>query len=213
MRQHNIAHARQHIFKCLLSLLLILSGCGTFTPFLYNASLVTVDVPQDNKDRYSGSVQMQMTGEGEQNYLFSNEVFDSAWIVGSDRVHFYMTNKSATSIKIHWDEAVYIGMNGTSHRVMHKDVPFVERNNPQPPSVIPRGSTHEDVIIPTGNVAMVANSWYVTGLFHPVNHSQGTLEEARMNIDRNYSILLPVEIEGVTNEFTFTFTIKDVTTP
>ena len=66
-------------------------------------------------------------------------------------------NKSNYSIKIQWDDVAYISSSGQTGRVMHSGVKYIDRNNSQPASVIPKSASLSDIVIPNDNI------YYVSG--------------------------------------------------
>ena len=78
----------------------------------------------------------------------------------------------------------------------------------------PQLSRVSDIIIPTGSVEYYSGSgWSNKGFIQPHRVSiqdTGYREEAEANVGKAFSVLLPMQIEGVTNEYIFTFKINDV---
>jgi hypothetical protein len=139
-------------------------------------------------------------------------------------------NKTDHSIKVVWDEASFIDLDGHLSRVMHIGVKFVDRNASQPPTVIPAHQHLTDDIFPTDRVyfreayGRTPAGWHNTSLLRPVNtlvtvqpgaptpaapDSFTTAVHAR--IGKRFGVLLPLEVEGVKNEYTFWFAVKDAT--
>ena len=82
---------------------------------------------------------------------FEDSVITVDFSISQKQISFVMKNKSAHTIKINWDETLFIKF-GTPGKVMHSGVKYTERNNSQPMSIIPSGTSHEDIILPTENV-------------------------------------------------------------
>lgn len=77
----------------------------------------------------------------------------------TDAIHFSLTNKTSHSIKIIWDEVVYVDVNGSSYRAMYSGVKYIDRTNPQLPTIVFRNGSIEDLVLPTDNV------YYLSGQY------------------------------------------------
>ena len=117
-------------------------------------------------------------------------------------------------MKIIWDEAAYVDTGGTSHRIAHAGVKYVDINNPQPPSVIVRKGRIDETIFPTDYVHYDGGR-YGRGWWHePLlpQYSGGTAtklrERADQEIGKSIQVLLPLQIDGVVNDYLFVFKIK-----
>jgi hypothetical protein len=137
---------------------------------------------------------------------------------------FLLENKTDYSIKIPWDEAAYVDEFGRSHRVMHSGVKYTDRDKPQPPSVIVRKGSIEDIVYPTDYISWSsgtrysAGSWVEEPLFLAMDFhgeyfkgkysSLAQFEEAvNKNIGKQIQVLLPLQIQDVVHDYIFTFTV------
>ena len=181
----------------------------------YNISLVEVERPADTKERYGKQTISQLEGsEGVVKYLFEDDLIKTIWLVTPYGISFDLHNKSDHSVKIIWDEAVYVDNSGRSMRVMHSGVKYAERNNPQLPTVIVRKGMVKDSIHPTDYVFFVEGKnggWSEGLLFGPISSKLSReLEAAKEHVGKSIQVLLPIEIEGIVNEYIFRFKINDV---
>ena len=187
----------------------------------YRSALVQIDRPKETQNRY-GSV-VTIKPETDNKYTYEDGLFFGVFYVLDASIHFVLTNKMDHSIKIIWDEAAFIDMEGQSGRVMHTGVKYADRNAPQPPSVIPKQSTLTDNVVPTNNVYYDNDygDWKERGIVQPDERrfvdsdSSLTLTNAykliaERNKGRRFGLLLPLEIEGVVNEYTFWFEVQEV---
>jgi len=115
-----------------------------------------------------------------------------------------------------WDEAVYVNVNGESQKVFHSGVKFIDRNNSQPPTIVVKGASISDVVIPTDNVYYVkpsqysAGGWQVSGLFITSSFSAEEMEKAKSSyVGKTVKVLLPIRIENTNNEYLFSFKIEN----
>lgn len=100
---------------------------------------------------------------------------------------------------------------------MHTGVKYIERNNSQPPTIIPRGASVNDIIIPCNNVYYnsYSNSWTKKNLFGNISSTEySTLDSlAQPWVGKQVQVLLPLEHQGVLNEYIFTFEVDDYILP
>jgi len=94
---------------------------------------------------------------------------------------------------------------------MHSGVKYTNRNEHQPPSVIIRNSSINDVIIPTGNIHYISGDWHEAPIFPMTTSSLQKFYEIKQFYENKFvQILLPLEIENIINEYIFTFEIEKV---
>ncbi|MGL6178525.1 MAG: hypothetical protein ACRC13_04820 [Tannerellaceae bacterium] len=124
-----------------------------------------------------------------------------------------MNNKSNYSIKIPWDEVAYIDASGQTGRVMHTGVKYIDRNNSQPASVVPKGASLTDIVVPTYNVYYVEGrygGWRESSLFNFPIDKKNIEESKQKYIGKTVRILFPVVIEDVKNDYVFEFKVEDI---
>lgn len=199
-----------------LSVIFLLSftmvSCITYSGF-YNVGLQSVERPEDASERYGESTIVDFQEDGSKKYRYEDDLIDVVWLPLSTQFAFSLKNKSDNSIKILWDEAVYVNESGSSSRVMHAGVKYIDRNNSQPPTIVVKNSTIEDMVVPTDNV------YYISGQYggwrtSPMFPNSATTPDELVVISNNYigkevQVLLPLEIQGTVNEYIFTFKVED----
>jgi hypothetical protein len=194
---------------------------------LYGSALSNVDRPQTTKDRYgAGEDILPLSGD---RYVFEDSLLSATLGVAKSRVNFSIRNKSDHSLKLVWDEAVFIETDGQTGRVAHSGVKYVDRNESQPSSVIPAGSSLSDFVLPTNRI------YYREGIYRAYYSNPGGWEElplvlpamkqmspgdsaaarqfsrgANLNEGKRFGVVLPLEVDGALNEYTFWFEIRKV---
>ena len=108
-----------------------------------------------------------------------------------------MENKSDNSIKIIWDEAVYIDEDNTSRKVFHSGVKYEDGEKAQPLTVIAKKTKINDLVAPVDNIYYASGGWGIRSLFS-VQKSAG----------KTVKILLPIQIQETINEYIFSFKIN-----
>jgi hypothetical protein len=175
----------------------------------YDIVLNEVERPENTKERYGESTIITLEEEGTTKYSYEDELIRIVWLPGSTKFSFLLENKSTHSIRIIWDEAVYVDKDGSSGRVMHSGVKYSERNNSQPPTVIVKNSNITDIIVPSDYV-YYDRYWTTNDLFPTYAASKEKLEEMNQKyIGKTVKILLPLQIQDTVNEYLFSFIIQD----
>ena len=201
-------------FKTLFSIAicaLLFSSCGVSNLANYSIGLKTVERP-DNAEQQFGETKIVNFQDGETNkYRYEDDYINIVWYVDSKRFYFDLTNKSGHTIKINWDDISYVDYNGKVGRVMHSGVKYTERNNSQPASTVPKGATLSDILIPTENVYFISGrfgGWREKYLIPCVYNDAATRDaQASSYVGKTMTIMMPIMIENVQNDYTFTFNI------
>ena len=55
-------------------------------------------------------------------------------------------------MKLIWNEAAFVGLDGSTSKIMHVGVKYSEREGDQPATTIIRGAKIDDIAVPTYNV-------------------------------------------------------------
>ncbi|MBB6109768.1 hypothetical protein SAMN05421821_105186 [Mucilaginibacter lappiensis] len=172
----------------------------------YKARLTKVEV-QGKVTADSSNIKVDSTINAfNPQYIFTDKDIDIIWLYALTEFDFILTNKSEQTIKIIWDDAAYIDKDGTTHKIFHKGVKYLDRNNSQPPSGIIKGAKISDLIAPTDYAYYSSGSyggWQQTRLFEKPKRHQPALFD---NITSR--ILLPISFNGTTIEYIFTFSIN-----
>lgn len=195
-----------------LILVVMMTSCMTYQGF-YNVELQNVERPENAKERYSESKIVNFEEEGKTKYSYEDDMIKIVWLPLSTQFGFTLQNKTDHSIKIIWDEAVYVDPNGSSGRVMHAGVKYIDRNNPQPPTVIVKNANIDDMIVPTDNIYYVSGQyggWRTKPMLPNRANTQEELNAlTQQYIGKEVRVLLPLEIQGTVNEYIFTFKVED----
>lgn len=124
-------------------------------------------------------------------------------ILGTERkFSFILKNVSDNSIKIIWDEAVFVDFDGSSSKIMHNGIKYSQREATQPATTIIKGAKIEDTIIANNKVYFcdnpLVNDWLTRSMFP----SEKGLEPGQLKI------MLPIQIKDIVNEYIFIFDVK-----
>lgn len=191
----------------------MLTSCA-FPYVSYSVGLSNVEAPADAKTQYGETKIIKLDVDGKTNYKYEDDYIDISWFVGKNQFVFDLKNKSNYSIKIPWDDVAYMNTSGQAGRVMHSGIKYTERNNSQPASVVPKGASLNDIVMPTDNVFYMTGQyggWREKNLFiFPIDRYD--LENSKQPyIGKTVKLLFPIIIENVKNEYVFEFKINDIT--
>ena len=180
-------------------------SCGSLMPTSkYVVNLSSVESPENAKVQFGETKVVTFTEGDLQKYRFEDDYINIVWYVGYKEFDFTLTNKTDHTIKINWDDISYVDITGNVVRVMHSGVKYTERNNSQPSTSIPRKASITDLLLPTENVYWVSGQyggWRERPLI-PSGYNEGGAEGKTM------TILMPIMIENVQNDYTFEFVIN-----
>jgi len=182
----------------------------------YKVGLQEVESPKNVREQFGETKVVNFEDQGVTKYSYEDGLIKIIWLPGNTQFNFSLLNKSEHSIKIIWDEAVYVNESGSSQKIMHAGVKYTDRNSSQPPTTVVKGASVEDLIMPSDNV------YYVSGQYGgwrelPLFKNKATTPEELQVIKTSYvgktvKVLLPLKIEETTNEYLFTFKIEDFIT-
>ena len=192
-----------------------MSGCATYTAY-YDIALQEVERPAQAKTEYGDNKILKIQDVNIGAYNYEDDMVRIIWIFTPSRISFSLQNKTAHTIKIIWDEAAFLDENSLNHRVIHSGIKYNDRYKPQPPTIIMRNSSINDVIIPASYVYAVQGSgetrWAEKPIFPCYGQEASLLQEAaEKSINKNIQILLPLEANSFLHEYIFTFKVANVT--
>lgn len=163
----------------------------------YQATLIKVEKPANSQIKYGKT--STVTEKELLKYKYEDNIINILWFVSNDNFNFVLKNKSPYSLKIIWDDAVYIDEGGSTDKVFHIGTKYTERNNSQPPSVVLKDATLTDLLAPVSKV-YYSDGWGQNNLFP--SHKSDNIENKTVRVS------LPIQIQGTTNEYVFTFKIS-----
>lgn len=195
----------------LFASMLTLSSCVTSYMASYSVGLSSVESPADAKKQF-GETKVVTFKEGEvDKYRYEDDFIEIVWYVGLKKFNFELKNKSTHTMKINWDDISYVDINGKTRRVMHAGVKYIERNNSQPATSIPKGASLSDILLPTDNVILSSGlygDWIESNLIPSYySTSEAMANGAESYVGKKMTILMPIMIENVQNDYTFVFNI------
>ncbi len=192
----------------------LFSSCGAFKSYVasYSVGLSAVESPADVKQQFGETKVVNFDEDGVNKYRYEDNYIDIVWHVDTKQFNFKLLNKSGHSMKINWDDVSYVDTKGQVGRVMHSGVKYTDRNSSQPATTIPKGASITDLLLPTDNVYYVSGQyggWRENYLYPCVyNTPEDFNANASSLVGKTMTIMMPIMIENVQNDYTFTFNIN-----
>ena len=191
----------------------MLTSCGAFKNYIasYSVGLSSVESPADAKQQFGETKVVTFNEEGVSKYRYEDDYIIIVWYVGLKQFNFTLNNKSGHSLKINWDDISFVDTKGQVGRVMHSGVKYSERNNSQPATTVPKGASISDILLPTENVYFVSGQyggWRENYLLPCVYQTPEAFNAGASSlVGKTMTIMMPIMIENVQNDYTFTFNI------
>ena len=133
-------------------------------------------------------------------YSYCDNFIDIVIFGDNSEFKFHIKNNTQHTLKVLWEDASFVDIDGSTSKIMHNGVKYSERENAQPPSTIIKGASLDEVAIPTRNVYYSDNlkKWSVNSMY----------PDKPSNKTKQVMLMLPIQIKGVTNEYLFIFDIN-----
>ncbi|MBQ8703798.1 MAG: hypothetical protein IJ524_05440 [Bacteroidales bacterium] len=176
----------------------------------YSVSLDKVELPSNSKERFSETIQKENSDQGVTKYVFEDENIRIFWLVLDKQFSFTIYNKTNHALKINWDDVVYVNTDKNISKMIHSGIKYSKMNEGQVSTTLPKGAKLEDILVPVDNIHLISNEWTTLPLFPNWFSSDEAMEKAKTLEGESVSILLPIKIEDVQNDYTFSFKIDKV---
>lgn len=148
---------------------------------------------------------------------YVDKMIDAELIVLNEQILIIVKNVTTRSIKLIWDEASFVDLEGHSSRIIHGGTKLIEKEKAQVPSIIAPNAKINDVVTPADNIFWDVpydggGKWKYKTLIKVENKDkEKQLEQLKeIYIGKTVQLILPLKIEDVTNEYIFTFVIEDI---
>lgn len=165
----------------------------------YISVLKKVEKPSNSQIRY-GKTRTISDDKNITKYSYIGNVIDIIIVGDGEAFTFILKNVSDNSIKIVWNEAVFVNYDGSTSKIMHKGTKYSQREGDQPATTIIKGAKIEDIAVPTCNVR------YSYTLEEWVNESMYPSKPCEN--PGQLRLMLPIQIKDVINEYIFVFDVK-----
>lgn len=179
-----------------------LCSCGTMVKM--NMVLSSVDVSQNNSSKMydfdTDSISSVLS--------YRDDIISTKWEIGVSDIVLTLENLTDKTIKIIWDDAAFIDVDGTAGRIMHTGIKYIDRNDFQPPTIIPKKTLVIENIVPTRNVYFSDSGWVEGQLF--IYKTYDFKETATSYTGEHVKLLIPIVTNEETIEYIFDFKVNSV---
>ena len=165
----------------------------------YISVLSKVEKPSNPAIRY-GTTTVVEDDKNVSKYSYVDNVIDILIFGSSEQFDFILKNVSDNSIKVVWNEAVFVNFDGSTSKIMHVGTKYSQREADQPATTIIKGAKIEDIATPTCNVwySDVLNEWMTQSMY----------PSAPATTPGQLRLMLPIQIKDVINEYVFVFDVN-----
>ena len=169
----------------------------------YISVLSHVEKPSNPAIRY-GKTTVVEDDKKVSKYSYVDNVIDILIFGSSTQFDFVLKNVSDNSIKVIWNEAVFVNFDGSTSKIMHVGTKYSQREADQPATTIIKGAKIDDLAAPNCNVRYsdVLKEWVTDSMYPSVPAT--TPGQLRL--------MLPIQIKDVINEYVFVFDVNYVYT-
>lgn len=166
-----------------------------------------VDYKLTNVSKNESVVDSNISGS----FSYKDELLSVMWSIDRNKALFSVKNNASGSIKVLWDDMAFVGLNGESHRVIHKGIKYSEKEKEQAPSIIARNAELHDLIIPADKI-YYQKSWGKWSAYPFVDDFLYSPEDesAKHPNGKKIQVLLPVVINEKRYEYQFVFEIVNI---
>lgn len=173
----------------------------------YETILSGVEKPANENIRYGETKVIK--DEGVTKYRYNDDYIDILIYADNQKFNFSLKNISSNTLKLIWNEAVFIDSSGKSSKVMHVGTKYSQKDAEQPASVIIKNASLDDTVVPTTNVRYsdTLKDWVIDPMYPRETRGSINSKEATRPM-YSVKLMLPIQIKDITNEYIFTFNIK-----
>lgn len=166
----------------------------------YVTRLASVEKPSNPEIRYGTTTVVE--DDKVTKFSYVDNAIDIIIFGSSTQFSFVLKNVSDNSIKVVWNEAVFVDYDGSTSKIMHLGTKYSQKDGDQPASTVIKGAKIEDVAVPTVNVRYsdLLKDW-VTDSMYPSDPGK---EPGQLRL------MLPIQLKEVINEYIFVFDVKYV---
>ena len=184
----------------------------------YEVALVSVDRPDRTSDEYGPAVRsekVRWAHRSVRSFIYEDADIELRVLPEVDQIGVKIRNVTPYAAKVLWDDAAFVDLDATSHRVVHSGVSDADRGHAQPASVVAPRKVLEDVIVPVNRVGDISDGLPRLPIAGPSHRECSESEEhfesaARDGVGKSFEILLPIEIAGTMRRYALHFQIEKV---
>lgn len=199
-----------------------LAGLACVAPYTHTVlpivRLAEVERPASAREQWGDFTLSTLNDTGVTRYSFEDNLISASFVVRHGDILMSLQNRSNHSVRLLWNEATMVLPDGEVSPVMTDGWRYSECRSEKPPAVVPRSASVSSMVVPCSRLSTISYEW-IKGALYPVSVPTAAYDstvDAVVGLvkadtyDRPLRFLLPIQIEGVTNEYTFGFIVDSV---
>lgn len=176
----------------------------------YKTELIKVEKPENANVRY-GKTEI-ITDDGVEKYTFKDDIINIIIFGDQEQFNFILKNVSSHSLKVIWDEASFVGLDGTTSKIKHTGTKYTQPEQSQPATTILNNAKLEDFAFPANNISYKGNPAFNYATDNKALEGAWKIKPMLPQIFEGTKIgeirlMLPIQIKDVVNEYTFVFNV------
>lgn len=180
---------------------------------VFRYELVEVLRPTSATERYGRHHIEAIQDAGTAKHRFEDQLIRVDIQPVDSRIALTLTNKASSPIRIPWGNASYVSIEGASQPVMHRGQKYTECASGKPVSVVAAGDSLADDVMPCGAVRATYATWFAEPMLPEMRIAAADTSRIRSQLQttlvgKRFQLLLPLEVDGVVNDYRFTFAIS-----
>ena len=165
-----------------------------------NDRVVLREASKTPVDYYSVRPTVQQIEEVRSTY--ENNYFNIVWHIDGTRLNFTITNKTSDILRIKWQDAAFVHIDGFTHRVYHNGLKYANKSPFSPDMIVPGRARYCDFVLPINNAYWNGTTYKEV----PLIPSRDNISE---HVGNKLSVTLPIEAYGYFTFYTFTFELDE----
>lgn len=135
------------------------------------AALSKVEKPETSTVRYGYST--SVSDKDITKYSYIDNLIDILIFAGSTEFYITLTNVSDNTLKVIWNDAVFVDVDGRTSKIMHSGIKYSQKEAEQPSSSIIKDAKLEESLMPTDNVYYddILKKWTSKTLYDRANQN------------------------------------------
>ena len=182
---------------------------------VYNIPLIRVEVSGDTLN--NEIVQLSSGTDELCRSQFEDGKIQIIWKCNGTRFMFVLLNKTNSPLTIDWDKIIFVDTEGEAGNVIHSGVKYIDRNNGQLKTIVPKMAKLNDFLIPSKNCVFNNGSyfrpasWQENYLFPCVYKKSSDLKKDAPNlIGKTMRVEMPLFIDGEEQIYSFYFELNEL---
>jgi hypothetical protein len=141
---------------------------------------------------------------------YEDESVSIKFSLAPDGISCNLRNKTSDPVTINWNNVSWVDYSGEAHKLIHSGVRLVDKEAPQPPTVIPPLARIAEAMFPADHVKSTSSGWSKESLWPDLVDTSGEQSHLKKLEGAMFSVFMPLEIQGKTKNYSFIFTTKSV---